>query len=401
MRLLALTNFYPPLGYGYGAISRDAMAALAARGHDVTTLAAGGSQEQAGHRVRLRTELAHVPAAWRRPVVGLRGELRNQRLVRELLVEGVDAALAWHMRGIGKGALTLLHDAGVPVLYMLGDLWVVYERPGPPAMWRFWQAADRSPAYRRLRAASGRAGGLGRLRLDPPPIAKEGIVCFASEWLRQRYRSVGFEPCRAHVVPNGLPAEAFAEGERPPLDGRDFEIAFAGRLDETKGADVAIRALARVPGARLSLAGDATRSDLDALHSLVDELHLGERVEFLGLRSRGEVLELMRRADVFAMPGRIEEAFGLVYVEAMAAGAVPVGTGLGAAAEICRDGENCLLVPPGDHLALAAALRRLSDDRALREQLRSVGLTIARSYSLEATLQSVEALIERALSPAS
>ena len=387
MRLLGLNNFHPPLGYGYGAISADVMRGLADFGHDVTMLVAGGGPDPL---LEVKPVLQHVPAAWRKPLPGLRAEAHNQRVVQEEIERGLDGALVWHMRGIGKGALTLLHYAGVPVLYMLGDLWVAYERPGPPVAWRFWQTADRVAPYRVTRRVLGRAAGLGRARLDPPPIAEEGIVCFASEWLRERYHAIGFRPRNAHVVPNGVPAEAFAQEPRLPAGDCDFEIAFAGRLDPTKGADLAIRALAHVPGARLRLAGDG---DFVTLHGLVDELGLAGRVEFLGLRTRAQVLELLRSSDAFVMPGRIEEAFGLVYVEAMAAGAVPVGTALGAASEICRDGENSIVVPPGDHEALAAALGRLRDDGELRGRLRAAARATAERYTLEGMLERIEKLL--------
>src|SRR4051794_16636208 len=136
------------------------MEELAGRGHEATVLCAAGG---AGTAVDVRTGLAHVPAAWRRPVAGWRGEARSQRLVRAALGEGADATLVFHMRGIGKGSLTLLHAAGVPVLYLVGDRWIVYERPGPPAAWPLWPALDRLAPYRALRNAAGAVAGLGRV----------------------------------------------------------------------------------------------------------------------------------------------------------------------------------------------------------------------------------------------
>src|SRR4051812_18376500 len=220
-------NFYPPLGYGYGAICRDVMEALAERGHRSVVLCADGGPSTG--RVELRRGLGHVPAAWRKPRAGLHAEAASQRLVRAALAEGVDAALVWHMRGIGKGALSLLHRAGIPVLYMLGDLWVIYERPGPPLTWRLWPALDHRGPYAGLRRAAGRVAGLGRVDLTAPPIEREGIVCFVSQWLRDRYAEVGFPPRHAHVVPNGIRLEDFT-GPRAASNG-DLSVLFAGRLD--------------------------------------------------------------------------------------------------------------------------------------------------------------------------
>lgn len=380
MRILGLTNFLPPLHYGYGAICADAMGELAARGHVVEMLAAGGGEELP---FPVRRDLVHVPAAWRRPVAGIRAENASERTVRRALRGGVDVAVAWHMRGIPKGTLTLLHAAGAPVIYMLGDLWVVYERPGPPAWWRAWQGADRVAAYRTARAVAGRAAGLGRLRLDPPPIAEQGICAFTSRWLERRYAESGFRPAHAHLMPNGIRLEGRDGGARTPLVDRDLRVLFAGRADATKGADVAIAAIAQIDRAHLTLAGDGP----EAVSS--------ERVTALGLVERERVAALMREADVFVMPGRIEEAFGLVYLEAMAAGAVVVGTATGGAAELVKDDVNGLVVAPGDTTALARSLVRLRDDADLRARLTEQGRRTAEQYRLERMVDVLEALATR------
>jgi glycosyltransferase involved in cell wall biosynthesis len=377
MRVLGLTNFLPPLHYGYGAICADAMGELAARGHEAEMLAAGGGD---GLPFTVRRQLVHVPAAWRRPIAGVRAEIASERAVHAALRRGVDVAIAWHMRGIPKGTLTLLHAAEVPVIYMLGDLWVVYERPGPPSWWPAWQAADQVAAYRSLRAIAGRVAGLRRLRLDPPPIREQGICAFTSRWLQERYARAGFRPAHAHVVPNGIRLEGRAGGPRTPLDGREMRVLFAGRADATKGADVAVAAIARVPGAHLTLAGDGPYAVS------------GERVTALGLVSRERVAALMRDADVFVMPGRIDEAFGLVYLEAMAAGAAIVGTATGGAAEFVQDGVNGLVVAPGDTAALAVALTRLRDDASLRANVSHAGRATAERYKLGRMADALEAL---------
>jgi glycosyltransferase involved in cell wall biosynthesis len=380
MRILGLTNFLPPHNYGYGAICADAMGELAARGHRVEMLVAGGGEELP---FGVRGDLRHVPAAWRRPLAGLRAAAAGERAVGEALRAGIDVAIAWHMRGIPKSTLALLHDAGVPVIYMLGDLWVLYERPGPPAAWRAWQAADRLGPYQTLRATAGRLAGLGRARLQAPPTAEQGICAFTSRWLQQRHAQEGFRPARAHVVPNGIRLEGRDGGPRPPLDGRDLRVLFAGRADATKGADVAVAAIAQVDRAHLTIAGDGPHA--------VD----GQRVTALGLVSRERVAQLMREADVFVMPGRIEEAFGLVYLEAMAAGAVVVGTATGGAAELVQDGVNGLVVPVGDAESLANAVVRVRDDAALRGRLADGGRATAVGYDLERMTDALEALAMR------
>jgi glycosyltransferase involved in cell wall biosynthesis len=389
VRLLGVTNFYPPLGYGYGAICRDVMNELQARGHRSTILCADGGVDGP---LEVRRGLGHVPAAWRRPRAGLRAEVASQRLVRAAIAEGVDAALIWHMRGIGKGSLALLHHAGIPVIYLLGDLWVVYERPGPPATWHAWSSLEHLAAYRAARDAAGRMVGAGRIELAAPPIEREGIVCFASTWLAGRYAKAGFRPRNGQVVPNGIRIEEFAGSRDDPPAG-ELRVLFAGRLDPAKGADLAVSAIANVEGARLVLAGGGDPASVQAIRRQIAGLGLEGRIDMIGEVTRSEIAELMRRNDVLVMPGRYPDAFGLVYVEAMAAGAVVVGTAKGGAAEICRDGENGLVVTDQGPGELSAALRRLRDDPGLRERLRAGGAATARHYGLGTMVDRIELLL--------
>jgi glycosyltransferase involved in cell wall biosynthesis len=383
MRILGLTNLYPPLGYGYGAICRDVMRGLAGRGHEVRVLcAAGGEDEQA---FPVERSLAHLPGAWRRPVAGLRAERPTQAAVQTELDRGVDAAIAWHMRGIGKGALTLLHRAGVPVVYALGDLWVVYERPGPPSAWAMWSRVDRLAAYRALRAAAaGALGAATSLELRPPPIAAEGRCAFASGWLRGRYAEAGFEPVHGTVVPNGIDLSSFPA---EPLARETTRALFVGRADASKGADIALDAVARRPELTLTMIGGAGPEVAEQ----VSRLGLGDRVELVGEASREEVVRQMLEHDVFLMPGRIDEGFGLVYLEAMAAGLVVVGTATGGAAELCHHERNALVVR-ADADDVASAIRRLAADAPLRARLAAEGRRTAERYSLSATVDGFEAL---------
>jgi glycosyltransferase involved in cell wall biosynthesis len=388
VRILALTNSLPPENYGYGVICRDVMTELVRRGHTVEVHAAEGGERDVPYAQQI--DLAMVPGGWRRPGPGHAAERRNSRSIAGALdALRPDAVLVWHMRGVGKGPLSRAHALDIPVLYMLGDLWVAYEKPGPPSWWRMWQQAESRPGFRRIRDAARRAIGLAPY----PPIAREGTVCFTSDWLRRRYAEVGFEPADGHVVPNGIRAEALWAGHHPTE--APLRVAFVGRLDETKGADTAVEAMALGPaGSTLRMAGAGSLET--RLRGMVAERGLGGRVEFLGRQSRDAVIRLLQTSDVLIMPGRIDEAFGLVYLEAMATGAAVIGSATGGAAEICRDGENALVVRPGDAAALAGALNEITDV-GLRRRLVDAGRRTTERYSLRAMVDRVEALSSRTI----
>ena len=141
-----------------------------------------------------------------------------------------------------------------------------------------------------------------------------------------------------------------------------------------KGHDTLLRAwprvLAAVPTASLWLAGRG--DDVPRLRASAAALGIAGQVHFAGYADITELSALYRRAAVYAMPSR-QEGFGLVFAEAMWHGLPCVGTTADAARELIVDGETGLLVPFGDHEALAEALVRLLVDPELRGRLGRAG----------------------------
>jgi glycosyltransferase involved in cell wall biosynthesis len=183
-------------------------------------------------------------------------------------------------------------------------------------------------------------------------------------------RRFGWPAEKIEVVYNAVDLARFEVSApsalRGQLGGRDGVplVLTAARLDEQKGHDVLFRAAAEVPQARFVLAGDGPlRGKLEAE---VDGLGLAERVLFLGRRE--DVPQLLAACDVFALPS-LYEGSSLAVLEAMAARRAVVSSAIGGTAELIADGENGLLVPPGDAPALATALRRLLAEAPLREEL--------------------------------
>ena len=196
------------------------------------------------------------------------------------------------------------------------------------------------------------------------------VVC-PSSFLRELALGWGLEPERVTALPNAippLPELRPAEEVRAELGLPRPLLAFAGRVNAQKALDVLLDALAEVDGASLVVAGDGP--ELPRLERHAAALGLDGRVRFLGARSRTEVLELFRAADASVLTSAWEN-FPHTVVEALAVGTPVVGTAVGGVAEVVRDGENGVLVAPGDPRAFAEALRRYLGDDELRERLRS------------------------------
>jgi phosphatidylinositol alpha-mannosyltransferase len=195
---------------------------------------------------------------------------------------------------------------------------------------------------------------------------------------------------RARIVPNGVDVDLFRDA--PPADlppGR--RLLFVNRLDPRKGFSVAVAAfeiLGRdLPDLRLVVAGDGP--DRDAVDRLSGRLR--ERVLMLGTVPHERLPAFHAAADVFIGAARGRESFGIVLVEAMAAGLPVVASDIDGWREVVRDGVDGLLVPPSDPRALAGAIRRVLDDHGLAGRLGRAGRERSERYRWETVAEEIEA----------
>lgn len=206
---------------------------------------------------------------------------------------------------------------------------------------------------------------------------------------------------RVRIVPFGIRAEAFETADPDAVAAIRARygprlVVGAGRLVYYKGFDYLVRAMAGVD-ARLVLLGDGPLRG--ALRSLAAETGVADRVDLPG--SVPELAPWYHAADVFALPAVARsEAFGLVQLEAMAAGTPVVNTRLDSGVPfVSRDGETGITVPPADVEALAAALGRLLDDAPLRRRLGDAGRErVRREFSLHRMVAQTLAVCREAVS---
>lgn len=210
---------------------------------------------------------------------------------------------------------------------------------------------------------------------------------------------------RTHVVPNGIDVHAFRPGRSPAFRARlgvpdDAPLIMTlGRLAADKGNDRAVRAFAELgeDGARLAIVGEG---DQEAkLRALAAALRIGDRVVFPGAIGQSEVPEALRAADVFWFPTVRDEAAPLVLPQAMASGLAVVASRMGGIPEVvARDGEEAILVPPGDALALAQATRPLLDGGGARARMGEAARARAvAEYSIETMTERTVAVYRIAI----
>lgn len=182
-------------------------------------------------------------------------------------------------------------------------------------------------------------------------------------------------------IPNGVDVPALASA--PRLDGYPRPgktVLFLGRYDEPrKGMAVLLEALPRVverfPDLQVLIVG---HGDQDELRAQAPEL--AQRMRFLGLVDDAGKASAMRSADVYCAPNIGGESFGIVLVEAMAAGTPVVASDLDAFRRVLCDGEAGRLVPVGDPAGLAAGLIEMLENDALRERYVAAGSAAVARY---------------------
>ena len=200
----------------------------------------------------------------------------------------------------------------------------------------------------------------------------------------------------AVLIPNGVFVDRFAAASpEPAWCGEAGTVGFIGRLDEErKGLPTLLAAftalVARRPGVRLLVAG---RGDVEEVSEDLPDAVRGA-VTFLGQVSEADKARLLRTVDVYVAPNLGGESFGIILVEAMAAGAPVLASDLDAFRRVLDDGRVGVLFPTGDVAALGRELEVLLDDADRRSELRAAAATEVRRYDWPAVVDDLIAVYE-------
>lgn len=205
------------------------------------------------------------------------------------------------------------------------------------------------------------------------------------------------EKCR--VVPLGLmPLQALEEVLTPTGEG-SLRVLAVGRLTYYKGFDYLVRAVADIPGVELHLVGTG---DQDVrLRRLARDSGAAERIYLHGHLNDAELAAQYASCNCLCLPS-IErtEAFGLVLLEAMSLGRATVATRIAGSGMgwVVREGETGLLAPPADAEGLAGCLRRLQENRDLRQRLGDNGRErFYRFFHINRSAEGVSAIYDEVL----
>lgn len=210
-------------------------------------------------------------------------------------------------------------------------------------------------------------------RLDEK-IARAAFTVAISHFCRSQlmYLSDRRHWDRIHIVHCGLDPNRFTPTERPSVSPP--QVAFVGRLDPVKGADLLLDALAALrphyPGLAATFIGDGPQAAQTRQHAR--QLGLDDIVTFAGAQPEKAVADLLHQSDLLVLPS-FAEGVPVVLMEAMACGLPVIASRIAGIPELVQDGENGHLIPAGDTESLIRAMSDLLADPQRRRRMGKAG----------------------------
>lgn len=302
--------------------------------------------------------------------------LWRQRKMRRMLLEKLEELTA------DRSSPVLSRDEGLTAVLMLSlsekllitdtasalgvqVLWIEHDRIGRWLTWNPWL-----PRLRRL--------------------AKSARTVCVSHLSRTLYLKLGWPQYRTIVIPNGIDLSRWqAANSRLATQDSRLTVGTVARLSPEKGVGVLIDAVSALPDSHLTIIGRGKEEE--ALRARIARLNCGDRVTILA--QSDDLPAFYESLDVFVLPSRDHDPFGLVAAEAMASGTATIVTDACGIAGELTDGQDALIVKAGDAQSLQKAIEKLRET-SVRKTLSEGGIATAKKrFALGGMIAKYEGLL--------
>lgn len=407
MRLLFLTNFYPPASRGgYEQWCQEVADGLRSRGHEVFVLTSAHGFDNlrspdpawVSRKLYLEMEIASLQNAFQFFVGRKQRERENLKLLQKAVENHEpDWILVWGMWNLHR-SLPALSEKLKPgrVAYYIGDYWVTL----PGQFENYWNA----PARNWLT-------GLPKLVLRPiahwilsrekRPNLKLEHTMFPSAFMRDELAHHGFSSRNAKIVYGAINTSHYLVHQTDLRQNKKISLLFIGRLTHEKGVHTAIEAIGHLmrenafENIHLTIVGDGEPGYVNHLRQLATREGVASFVTIVPAQPKEALPAFYHQSDIFLFTSIWAEPFGRVIVEAMASGVVVVGTSVGGASEILIEDVNALVFTPDDPSSLSRQLKRLIDSPELRERLAKAGReTAAKKYDIQRMTLEIDSYLQ-------
>ena len=409
MRVLFLINFYPPFELGGQEKScKQVVEGLHQRGHSTLVLTSDSGvdkrtwSKEDGVLRELRLEMDLTPLRHSLNFFTQRKarEKENIEVFERVLNEfRPDVIFVWGMWNLPRSLPRYVEDrCRGRTLFRFATYWptlpsqhVFYWRK-PGRKW-YSQILKKILAGVALRMLAEKNGQI--------PLTFSNSMC-VSQATKDELLRLGVPIENARVIHTGLDAGQFlanVRGERERNSER-ISLLYAGRLEDTKGLEVAIEAVGRLvhkfglKQVHFDIVGSGAEEYVEQLRKLARERGVDEYVSFLGRVPYEDMGDVMQAHDILLVPSTWPEPFARVLLEGMAAGMLVIASNVGGSGEIVEDGVNGLLIRANDAVDLAEKLALVVREEKLRLNLSRAGqATVAQNFTIEHMLDEIESFL--------
>ena len=411
MRIICITNYYPPSKYGWGymQLCEEVTSGLHAMGHEVTVLTSTHLQgDEISYPYAVHRRL-HLDPDWycgksaaERFFVGRRQRERQSVAHLHALVEQFrpDVIFFWHYIGIPRRLLWEAEQLpGVAVVYYLAG----YHPELPDEYRAYWEALPMRWTAKLLKGSLARLALHILAREGKPILPKYDHAICVSAYVRDRLVQQGLISPDAVVVYNGVDLQQFSP--TPPhladFSTGGLQCVIAGHIKRDKGVHTVIEALALLrqrPGydrITLDVVGSGVVDYVDYLQARVTALSLEDCVHFRSAVPRVQMPAILAQYNTLILPSEYDEPLARSMQEGMAIGLLVVGTTTGGSGELLVDGETGLVFAPGDPESLAGQLARALDAPALAFKLAVAGQQeVMAHFNIQRTVVDIASFLE-------
>jgi glycosyltransferase involved in cell wall biosynthesis len=407
MRILVISNFYPPLRIdGYAQWCQEVSEGLQERGHDVWVLTSRHQAASANPAPRVRRLLylendlfyyspRHFFTQWPRE------EAENRRIVADTVVElRPDIVFIWGMRALSHGVPAVAEGLdGSRVAYYISDHW-----PANPSLHEmYWRQPARTPLGRLAKPLLARTARLLLKRNGHPCRLRFSNAMVVSEAVRCNLTEAGLPFQTASVVHGGSDVDRLyrsrdytgvASGERP------LRLLYAGYLGQHKGVHTALSAVALLAAEgydqrlHLTVVGSGHPAYERELQWMLEAHDLRDVVTFTGPVPPDRMPGVLAQHDVLLFPSIYREPLARTMQEAMLAGLLVVGTTTGGSGEMLVEGVTGLTFKEDTPSHLASQLIKVVREPELVPELAQQGQTsMLAHFTLERMIDDVDAYL--------
>ncbi|MBP7652066.1 glycosyltransferase family 4 protein [Candidatus Dependentiae bacterium] len=203
-------------------------------------------------------------------------------------------------------------------------------------------------------------------------ISKSDCVVLLTKYSLDVLNKYGFDIKKYEIIPAGVDVTEFDNSiEKSIFIKQDrYNLLYAGRIAEGKGIDVLVKSVKMLIDEKYEVHLNIAGPDFGyykTLKKMVDDFELTNHISFCGKLSRTELVKLFKSSDAFILPSRYE-AFGIVLIEAMAAGLPVIGSNISAIPYVIDNEKNGLLFEPDNHIDLTQKLKTIIKNKILSEK---------------------------------